>query len=206
MLLTMRAYIDAMRYLLYSNAQAIDIAEHDPDPAAREAARELVELLHPDLEGVVAPISASSSRRSPLQVHGGMGYVEETGVAQHYRDARISPIYEGTNGIQAIDLVGRKLPMRGGAVVAEHLARIDELADADRGGGRRARGDAAAPLADASAALRDATDWLLANGADRSDRRARRCVALPADVRPRDRRLAARGAALAAAEQAAARG
>ena len=60
-----------------------------------------------------------------LQVHGGMGYVEETGVAQHYRDIRIAPIYEGTNGIQAIDLVGRKLGLRGGMAIADYLGRIE---------------------------------------------------------------------------------
>ena len=59
-----------------------------------------------------------------IQVHGGMGYIEETGAAQYYRDARISQIYEGTNGIQAADLVGRKLGMRGGDAIREHLARI----------------------------------------------------------------------------------
>jgi alkylation response protein AidB-like acyl-CoA dehydrogenase len=163
MLLTMRAYIDAMRYLLYSNAQAIDVSEHDPDPAARESARELVELYTPISKAWSTDLGVDLASIA-LQVHGGMGYVEETGVAQYYRDARISPIYEGTNGIQAIDLVARKLPMRGGAVVAEHLARIDEVADAlARGGGELAA--MSAPLADASRALRDATDWLLANGA-----------------------------------------
>ncbi len=75
-----------------------------------------------------------------VQVHGGMGYVEETGVAQHYRDIRIAPIYEGTNGIQAIDLVGRKLGLRDGAVIAEFLAGIDATAaEATAAGGEVAR-------------------------------------------------------------------
>ncbi|MGH9231184.1 MAG: acyl-CoA dehydrogenase, partial [Acidimicrobiales bacterium] len=98
-----------------------------------------------------------------VQVHGGMGYIEETGVAQHYRDARIAPIYEGTNGIQAIDLVGRKLPMRAGGVVNDFLdgiaATADELVASD--------GDLPAigkNLAEAQATLRQTTDWLLANG------------------------------------------
>ena len=63
-----------------------------------------------------------------VQVHGGMGYIEETGAAQHYRDARISPIYEGTNGIQAADLVGRKIGLEGGSVLARLLAEIREEA------------------------------------------------------------------------------
>jgi hypothetical protein len=86
-----------------------------------------------------------------VQVHGGMGYIEETGVAQYFRDSRIAPIYEGTNGIQAIDLVMRKLPMRGGAVVKEFLATIE----AEPAGNE--------PLLKAVAALRDATDWMLAH-------------------------------------------
>jgi hypothetical protein len=92
-----------------------------------------------------------------------MGYIEETGVAQHYRDARIAPIYEGTNGIQAVDLVGRKLPMRAGGVMNDFLARIaataEELVASD--------GDLPAigkHLAEAHATLRQTTDWLLANG------------------------------------------
>jgi hypothetical protein len=92
-----------------------------------------------------------------IQVHGGMGYVEETGVAQHFRDSRITPIYEGTNGIQAMDLVGRKLPIRAGGAVMD---LIDEMAATD----------GPPELADAVAALRQATEWLLAHGlADPTD-------------------------------------
>jgi hypothetical protein len=97
-----------------------------------------------------------------VQVHGGMGFIEETGAAQHYRDARIAPIYEGTNGIQAIDLVGRKVGMADGSVMkslcaelaltAEALTEAPELA----GVGRR--------LAVGVAALERATDWVLAHG------------------------------------------
>jgi hypothetical protein len=97
-----------------------------------------------------------------LQVFGGMGYIEETGIAQLYRDARIAPIYEGTNGIQAMDLVGRKLPLRAGAAVGDHLARIRATVDALAGDPELATIHAA--LADGLDALRAATDWLLANG------------------------------------------
>ena len=98
-----------------------------------------------------------------LQVFGGMGYIEETGVAQHYRDARIAPIYEGTNGIQAMDLVGRKLPMRAGAAVADYLGYIDATIDELDAAGDDLVSIRSA-LADALASLRTATDWLLANG------------------------------------------
>jgi hypothetical protein len=90
-----------------------------------------------------------------------MGYVEETGVAQHFRDARITPIYEGTNGIQAMDLVGRKLPIRLGGAVAD---LVGEMAGIDAELTAPELAPLRAPLADAVAALREATDWLLAHG------------------------------------------
>ena len=96
-----------------------------------------------------------------MQIHGGMGYVEETGAAQHFRDSRIAPIYEGTNGIQAIDLVMRKLPMREGAAVAEFLASIDELGPELASGGE-VLASIGAGLADGLGALRQATEWMLA--------------------------------------------
>ena len=89
---------------------------------------ELVDVLTPISKGWGTDLGVELTSLA-VQVHGGMGYVEETGVAQHYRDIRIAPIYEGTNGIQAIDLVGRKLGLRGGAVIADFLARIDATAE-----------------------------------------------------------------------------
>ena len=93
-----------------------------------------------------------------------MGYIEETGVAQHYRDARIAPIYEGTNGIQALDMVGRKLPMRGGGVMADYLAGIEATAAELSGTSEPDLATIGKQLADAHAALRKTSDWLLANG------------------------------------------
>ena len=93
-----------------------------------------------------------------------MGYIEETGVAQHYRDARIAPIYEGTNGIQAMDLVGRKLPMRAGGAVADYLGRIDAHRRRARRRPATSWRRSATRSPTALAALRTATDWLLANG------------------------------------------
>ena len=126
MLLTMKAYIEAMRALLYTNAVSIDLARHHSDQAERDARRELADLLTPISKAWCTDLGVELASTG-LQVHGGMGYVEKTGVAQHLRDIRISPIYEGTNGIQAIDLVTRKVPMRGGAVVADLLAQMEAL-------------------------------------------------------------------------------
>ena len=123
MLLTMKANIEAVRALCYLNAHALDLAHAAPDAGVREEQRKLADLLTPLSKGWGTDLGVEMTSLA-LQVHGGMGYVEETGVAQHYRDARIAPIYEGTNGIQALDLVGRKLPMDGGAFVAAFLAGL----------------------------------------------------------------------------------
>ena len=96
-----------------------------------------------------------------IQVHGGMGFIEETGAAQHYRDVRITPIYEGTNGIQAVDLVMRKLPLEGGAVIEGYLDEIDALAK-DVTGRSTDLDDIGAALTRATAAARQATTILLA--------------------------------------------
>jgi acyl-CoA dehydrogenase len=159
MLMTQRAWIDAMRCLIYENAAAIDRSGSGGDEA--EAWREWTDLLIPLSKGLCTDVGVEMTSLA-VQVHGGMGYVEETGVAQHFRDARIAPIYEGTNGIQAADLVGRKLPMRGGAVITEHLDALDERAkllgadaELDRFGKN---------LAEAVAATRRATGWLLERG------------------------------------------
>ena len=120
MLMTMKALIDAVRAIVYTNAQAIDLATHHPDDDVRQRNQELVELLTPVSKGFGTDMGIEVTSLA-IQVYGGMGYVEESGVPQHFRDARITAIYEGTNGIQAMDLVGRKLPMRGGAVMADFL-------------------------------------------------------------------------------------
>ncbi|MCP3855829.1 MAG: acyl-CoA dehydrogenase [Actinomycetia bacterium] len=126
MLMTQRAYIEAMRALCYLNAAAMDRSRVLPDEAERQANAELAELLIPLSKGWCTDIGNEMTSLA-VQVHGGMGYIEETGVAQHFRDVRIAAIYEGTNGIQAADLVGRKLPMRGGGVVFDHIARMRAL-------------------------------------------------------------------------------
>ncbi len=162
MLLTMKAYIEAMRALLYTNAVSIDLARHHHDRAEREARRELVELLTPVSKAWCTDLGVELTSLG-MQVHGGMGYVEETGVAQYLRDSRIAPIYEGTNGIQAIDLVARKVPMRGGGVVADLLAQMEALDPELAVAGPELAG-ARSALAAGVSALREATDWIMSRG------------------------------------------
>ncbi|NND02597.1 MAG: acyl-CoA dehydrogenase, partial [Acidimicrobiia bacterium] len=115
MLLTMRAFIEGSRALLYANTAAIDRSHHAPDEETRTKAEERAALLTPVSKAFPTDLGVELTSIG-VQIHGGMGFVEETGSAQHFRDARITPIYEGTNGIQAIDLVMRKLPLRNGGV------------------------------------------------------------------------------------------
>ncbi|MCC5947653.1 MAG: acyl-CoA dehydrogenase [Nitriliruptoraceae bacterium] len=129
MLLTQKASIEAARALCYANAHALDLGHHADDPVVREQQTKLADLLTPLSKAWATDLGVELTSLA-VQVHGGMGYVEETGVAQHYRDARIAPIYEGTNGIQALDLVGRKLPYDGGAFVKGYLGDLRSEATA----------------------------------------------------------------------------
>ena len=128
MLLTMKSSIEAMRALIYLNAKSIDEAHFHPDDQTRRQADELVALLTPLSKAWCTDLGVELTSLA-IQVFGGMGYIEETGVAQHWRDARIAPIYEGTNGIQAIDLVMRKVPMDDGAVLDRLLSDIRSTSD-----------------------------------------------------------------------------
>ena len=167
MLLTMRACNEALRCLVYLNAECLDLAVHHPAAAVRRERAELADLLTPITKGWGTDLGVEVTSLA-IQVFGGAGYIEETGVAQYYRDARIAPIYEGTNGIQALDLVGRKLPLRAGAVVADFLAGIAATADDVCGAG-----EALAPigerLAEAHVVLKETTDWLMAKRLSDSD-------------------------------------
>ena len=162
MLLTMRALNEASRGIAYLTAECFDLAQHHPDPAVREQRNELADLLTPITKGWGTDMGVEVTSLA-IQVFGGMGYIEETGVSQYYRDARIAPIYEGTNGIQAMDLVGRKLPLRAGGVVTDFLASIEATADEVS-----AAGDPLAPmgarLSSALGVFKDATEWLMTNG------------------------------------------
>ncbi len=158
MLLTMKAQVEAMRCLIYTNAAAMDRARHGVDADSRQAAQELSDLLTPVCKAWCTDLGVSVTSLA-VQVHGGMGYIEETGVAQHYRDSRIAPIYEGTNGIQAIDLVFRKLGLRGGGTVKDLVGAMDALdGELAHAGGQLA--GVRAGLATGVDALRQASDWL----------------------------------------------
>jgi alkylation response protein AidB-like acyl-CoA dehydrogenase len=160
MLLTMRALTQAARAVCYTTAMAIDCSERGRDEAARKAAHQRASLLTPVAKAFSTDIGNEVASLG-VQVHGGMGFIEETGAAQHFRDARIAPIYEGTNGIQAIDLVTRKLPLAGGAAVAAHIDEMRGIARALAASNDPGLGCAAARLADAVASLERATHWLL---------------------------------------------
>ena len=161
MLLTMKAYIEAMRCLCYLNARALDDSHHAADPEVARAGHELADLLTPLSKAWCTDLGNELTSLN-VQIHGGAGFIEETGAAQHYRDIRIGAIYEGTNGIQAIDLVGRKLAMRDGAAVGELLDEAQAQAEALTGD--------LAPLAkhliEGISATREASSWLLANRGD----------------------------------------
>lgn len=128
MLLQMRADTEATRALVYYVAGAIDRARHHPDAAERHRQQQRADLLIP-VAKAWATETGFACASTNIQVHGGMGYIEETGAAQHLRDARIALIYEGTNGIQAIDLLGRKLVRDDGAAMR---AFLDEMRALDR--------------------------------------------------------------------------
>ena len=161
MLLDMRSTTSAMRGLAYRNAEAIDRAAHTADAAERQAADEQAALLTP-LTKSWATDTGCELASVGLQVHGGMGFIEETGSAQHYRDIRITPIYEGTNGIQAADLVGRKLSMRDGGAIRDHLSQIQNTVEALDGLADLA--PVRRHLQAARDAAGEASDWLLAAG------------------------------------------
>jgi acyl-CoA dehydrogenase len=160
MLLTMRALTQAARAICYSTAMALDRSERSTDAAARKAAYERVSLLTPVAKAFSTDI-ANEVTSLGVQVHGGMGFIEETGAAQLFRDARIAAIYEGTNGIQAIDLVTRKLPLSGGAAIAAHLKELRGIIDAVAASNDPAFGWTPVRLGEALDSLGNATKWLL---------------------------------------------
>ncbi len=128
MLMTMKAGIEAMRALAYDTAVRFDFAQRHPDDAARRDAQSLLDLMTPVVKAWSSDFGVELSSIA-VQVHGGMGFIEETGVAQHMRDARITSIYEGTNGIQARDLVGRKILRDQGETVNLQIARFRSTAE-----------------------------------------------------------------------------
>jgi len=161
MLLTMQAMTSASRAICYATAVALDIAERGKDDAARKAGADRAALLTPVAKAFSSDMGIEVASLG-IQVHGGMGFIEETGAAQCLRDARITAIYEGTNGIQAIDLVTRKLPLNGGATVKAYMKELRDIAERVQATNDPAFGATAARLGAALDDLERATDWLLA--------------------------------------------
>jgi alkylation response protein AidB-like acyl-CoA dehydrogenase len=160
MLMLMKAKTEAARALCLATAVAADLAQGAVDSEAREQSRLREELFTPIAKAWSTDIGVEVTSLA-LQVHGGMGYIEETGAAQHYRDARIAPIYEGTNGIQAIDLAGRKLGPGNGEAMRDLLAEIGDTTPVLRAAGNDRLSALANRLDAARAAVGDATDWLV---------------------------------------------
>jgi alkylation response protein AidB-like acyl-CoA dehydrogenase len=175
-LLTMRALTRAARGICYATAVALDRAQRASDEKTRRAAYERASLLTPVAKAFATDVGIEVASLG-VQVHGGMGFIEETGAAQHYRDARIAPIYEGTNGIQAIDLVTRKLPLNGGTTVKSCIDEFRRTAERIDARSEATLGFTGVRLDDAIAALDRATQWLL--GSAHNDRDAALAGATP---------------------------
>ncbi|KZE31498.1 acyl-CoA dehydrogenase [Crenobacter luteus] len=171
MLLTMKAQIEAQRALACVAAAALDRAARHPNPEEKARNQALLNFLIPIVKGWCTE-AANDITSLAVQVHGGMGYIEETGVAQYYRDARITAIYEGTTGIQALDLVGRKTAADGGRVARALIGEVRRTAEAL---------SADAQMARLAEGLRDGAE------------RAEACVAYVVDEFARDARRAAAG-------------
>ena len=164
MLMTMKALTQGARAICYSCAEALDMARVSEGDEAR-AWSERAGLITPIAKAFATDIGLEVASLG-VQVHGGMGFIEETGAARLLRDARIAPIYEGTNGIQAIDLVMRKLPLSGGATVAALIADFKADADAARASNAQAFEGVADRLDQAIADLESVTAYMQSALAD----------------------------------------
>ncbi|MCK6389364.1 acyl-CoA dehydrogenase C-terminal domain-containing protein [Zoogloea sp.] len=162
MLMDMKSRTEAGRALAYYVAGCMDRAHSHPDADVRAANQRRLELLTPVVKGWCTE-NAQGITWNGVQVHGGMGFIEETGAAQYMRDARIITIYEGTTAIQANDLIGRKTAKEGGKSMQQLLADIAETASALRASDNAQLKGIADALGDGIAALDEATNWLIAN-------------------------------------------
>jgi hypothetical protein len=163
MLMTMRAKCEAMRVLAYSAAHSLDMASAATTDMERVRHQARLDFLIPIVKAWCTETACEVSSLA-VQVHGGMGYIEETGAAQHFRDARITTIYEGTTGIQANDLIGRKMNRDNGAAA---LAMLGEIRAIEKDLGQSPNANLA-PLKDAvsaaASAMEQASRWLLTKG------------------------------------------
>ncbi|MDB5617819.1 acyl-CoA dehydrogenase [Tardiphaga sp.] len=160
MLMQMRSMTAAARTICYATAVALDVAARSTDPTVRTAAAARGALLTPIAKAFSTDIGNEVTSLG-VQVHGGMGFIEETGAAQHFRDARITAIYEGTNGIQSIDLVTRKLGANGGASVWALLEELAGIVSHVEASNDPAFGTTGVKLRDALGSLERSSKWLL---------------------------------------------
>ena len=160
MLMQMRALTAAARTICYATAVALDIAVRATDAKTRSVAAARGALLTPIAKAFSTDIGNEVASLG-VQIHGGMGFIEETGAAQHFRDARITPIYEGTNGIQSIDLVTRKLAANGGEAVWALLDELKGIVGQVEASNDPAFGTTGTKLRDALASLERTSHWLL---------------------------------------------
>ncbi|HET8734606.1 MAG TPA: acyl-CoA dehydrogenase, partial [Anaeromyxobacteraceae bacterium] len=161
MLMLMKSQVEAMRAVASVVAAAMDRARCHPDAAERASAQAFVDLMIPVVKGWSTETSGEVTSLG-IQVHGGMGYVEETGAAQHFRDARITPIYEGTTGIQGADLIGRKVARDGGAAIGKVIADMRAVQAQAAAAGTPDLDAIAANLAGGIDALESATRFIVA--------------------------------------------
>ncbi|MFC7047755.1 acyl-CoA dehydrogenase C-terminal domain-containing protein [Emcibacter nanhaiensis] len=161
MLMTNRAFIEGARaYAMWTGVQ-LDMAIHHPDEKVREQAEDMLALMTPVIKSYMTDQGVEAASRA-LQCYGGHGYIQEWGMEQYLRDSRIAPIYEGTNGVQAMDLVGRKLPAKGGEPVKAYFAMIHSFIEENKGNAELEK--YLAPLEKALGRQQAATMWLMQNG------------------------------------------
>jgi alkylation response protein AidB-like acyl-CoA dehydrogenase len=160
MLMTMKANVHAARGICCLTGVSLDLADHALNEDERTAAANRAALLTPIAKAFSTDIGDETTSIG-VQVHGGMGFIEETGAAQHMRDSRIAAIYEGANGIHAIDLVQRKLPLAGGETVNKEIAGIREVASDVAARGGTGFGATAVRLNEAADALEETTRMML---------------------------------------------
>ena len=166
MLMDAKAVLEAGRAFLFWTALHGDLAQSDPDDGVRQKADDYMALLTPVLKAFFTERGFQIASDA-MQVHGGSGFTEHFQVSQYLRDSRITLIYEGTNGIQALDLVGRKLPANGGRAITAFMAELDAWVEAN--GGATVLKPFADGLASVKAKLQEATAWLMQNGFSNPD-------------------------------------
>ncbi len=176
MLMTMRAQVEAMRAVAYVTSAAMDNAHRHPDAEARKRHQAFVDFMIPIVKGCSTE-TAQEVASLGIQVHGGMGFIEEAGAAQHFRDARITTIYEGTTGIQANDFIGRKTARDGGATARVVAREIETVAGELAGHANADLAAIGARLAEGVRAVRTAAEWIVAASA--ANPRAAHAVAVP---------------------------